>query len=175
MDDDAVIFNELGAPLPFMDLKGPNRYFNPPHSGGLGWGFPAALGACLADKDRLAIACVGDGSYIFANPLACHMISNSLELPILVIVLNNGIWNAVRRAALAIYPDGQASKMNTMPITSLQPSPEYTKIAEANGHWAERVETGADLPAALDRALGIIKNERRLALLELNIAVANTA
>ena len=145
MDGDSVIFNELGAPLPFMDLKGPNRYFNPPHSGGLGWGFPAALGACLADRDRLAIACIGDGSYTFANPVACHMVSQSLDLPILVIVLNNGIWNAVRRATLAIYPDGQASKMNTMPITSLQPSPEYTKI------------------------------ERRLALLELNIAVANTA
>ena len=175
MDDEAVIFNELGAPLPFMDLKGPNRYFNPPHSGGLGWGFPAALGACLADKNRLAIACVGDGSYTFANPLACHMISNSLDLPILVIVLNNGVWNAVRRAALALYPDGQASKMNVMPITSLHPSPEYTKIAEANGHWAERVETGTDLPAALERALDVIKNERRLALLELNIAVANSA
>jgi len=174
MDESAVIFNELGAPLPFMDLKGPNRYFNPPHSGGLGWGFPAALGACLADRDRLSIACIGDGSYTFANPVACHMISNSLELPILVIVLNNGVWNAVRRAAIALYPDGQAARMNTMPITSLQPAPEYTKIAEANGHWAEKVETGTDLPSALERALSVIKNERRLALLELNIAVANT-
>ncbi|MAF48161.1 MAG: thiamine pyrophosphate-requiring protein [Rhodospirillales bacterium] len=174
MDDDAVVFNELGAPPQFMDLKGPNRHFNPPQSGGLGWAFPAALGACLADRDRLAIACVGDGSYIFANPVACHMVSQSLDLPILVIVFNNGVWNAVRRAALALYPDGQASKMNTMPITSLRPSPDYTQIAQASGHWAEKVESGSDLPAALERALNVIKSERRLALLELNIAVANT-
>jgi acetolactate synthase-1/2/3 large subunit len=40
-----------------------------------------------------------------------------------------------------------------MPVTSLQPSPDYCMIAQAHGAYAERVEDGADLPAALRRAL----------------------
>ena len=34
----------------------------------------------IADRDRLVVATVGDGSYIFANPVACHHVAKSLEL-----------------------------------------------------------------------------------------------
>ena len=54
--------------------------------GGLGWSFPTALGMQLADLDRLIVATMGDGSYMFANPVACHQIAEALELPILVLV-----------------------------------------------------------------------------------------
>ncbi len=165
-DDQTRIFNELGASASFMHLGGANRSFSAPYSGGLGWGVPAALGAQLADRDRLTIACVGDGSYTFANPVACHQVAEALELPLLIVVLNNGIWNAVRRSALSMYPDGAASKMNRMPITSLAPNPDYTMIAKASRGWAERVEDGKDLPGALERALDVVRNERRHALLE---------
>ncbi|MCB1366330.1 MAG: thiamine pyrophosphate-requiring protein, partial [Rhodobacteraceae bacterium] len=83
MGDDAVVFSELGVQNGAMDLKGANRSFTAPHSGGLGWALPAALGAALADRERLAVAVVGDGSYIFANPVACHQIAEALDLPIL--------------------------------------------------------------------------------------------
>ena len=170
MDEDAVIFNELGAPPQFMDLAGPNRFFSPPFSGGLGWGVPAALGASLANRDRLSIACIGDGSYIFANPVACHQIAEAMELPILTIVLNNGIWNAVRRAALAVFPEGEASRLNTLPLTSLAPNPDYTQIIAASRGWSQRVETGDDLPGALERAIDVIRTEKRQALLELMVS-----
>jgi acetolactate synthase I/II/III large subunit len=97
MDDARVAFTELGLLPGHMDLAGPNRLFFNPHSGGLGWAMTAALGAQLADRDRLVIACMGDGSYMFANPVACHQIAEALELPILTIVKNNAMWNAVRR------------------------------------------------------------------------------
>jgi len=171
MDRCTVLFTELGAVPAFMDLKHPNCCFMPPYSGGLGWGLPAALGASLADPSRLVIACVGDGSYTFANPVACHQIAEALELPILTIVMNNGLWNAVRRSALAMYPDGKAAAMNRMPITSLAPTPSYTQIAAASRGWSERVESGADLPAALARAIEVVRTERRQALLEVMVLV----
>ena len=173
MDEDAVSFHELGAPPPFFDFAGPNRYFNPPFSGGLGWGVPAALGASLANPDRLSIACVGDGSYMFANPVACHQVAEAMNLPILTIVLNNGIWNAVRRAALNVYPEGEAAKANTMPLTALDPSPDYCAIAGASRAWSEKVERGEDLPGALERAIHVIRTEKRQALLELQVAITN--
>ena len=170
LDKDAFLASELGADFEFMDADAPNRMLTPPFSGGLGWGFPAALGAKLANRDRQVVASVGDGSYLFANPVACHQVSEALELPILVVVMNNGVWNAVRRAALAVYPKGEAAKRKVLPITSLNPTPDFTKIAEASRGWAESVENGADLPAAIERALKVIKTEGRQALLNVRVS-----
>ncbi|MHB2266037.1 thiamine pyrophosphate-requiring protein [Aliihoeflea sp. PC F10.4] len=169
LGDDGIVFSELGVVPPSMRLKGPNRVFTAPHSGGLGWGMPAALGAQLADRSRLVVAVVGDGSYMFANPVACHQIAEALGLPILTIVKNNGIWNAVRRSVVGAYPDGAAVKANEMPLTSLEPSPAYTQIAGASRAYTERVETGADLPAALSRAIEVIRTESRQAMLEVKV------
>ena len=173
LGDDGVVFSELGANPGSMNLRGANRCFRTPFSGGLGWGMPAALGAALADRDRLCIACIGDGSYIFANPVACHQVAEALELPLLTVVMNNGIWNAVRRAARNVYPDGKATRMNTLPITSLEPLPDFCKIAEASRAHAERVEIGTDLPAALERAVQVIRTEKRQAFIEVRVAIPN--
>jgi len=173
MDDRAVLFTELGVVPGAMRLAGPNRLFTVPHSGGLGWALPAALGAQLADRDRLCIACVGDGSYMFANPVACHQIAEALRLPILIIVKNNGLWNAVRRSVRNMYPAGAASQMNTMPLTSLEPLPDFTLIAKASRAYAERVTNGQDLPGALKRACAAIIEERRAALLELQVQISD--
>ena len=173
MGDEGRVFSDLGVLPGAMELAGPNRVFISPHSGGLGWAMPAALGAQLADRDRLTIACVGDGSYMFANPVACHQIAEALDLPILTIIKNNAMWNAVRRSVVDSYPDGAAVRANEMPLTSLEPAPEYTKVAEASRAHVERVESGADLPAALARAIGVIRGERRQALLDLRVAATD--
>jgi acetolactate synthase-1/2/3 large subunit len=173
IDDGTVVFTELGVLPGMMELAGPNRVFSNPHSGGLGWAMPAALGAQLADRNRLVVACMGDGSYIFANPTACHQIAEALQLPILTIIKNNGMWNAVRRSVINAYPDGNASRLNIMPLTSLEPTPDYIMIAAASRAYGERVEHGRDLSAALDRAIRVISRERRQAVIELNIAVSD--
>ena len=173
MDDRAVAFTELGLLPGQMDLAGPNRLFCNVHAGGLGWAMPAALGAQLADRARLVIACMGDGSYIFANPVACHQVAEALGLPILTIVKNNGLWNAVRRSVVKAYPGGAAASANEMPFTSLAPAPDYLKVAEASRAHVERVTDGADLPAALDRAVAAIRGERRQALIDLRVALSD--
>ncbi|ADZ69480.1 thiamine pyrophosphate-requiring protein [Polymorphum gilvum] len=174
LDERAVVFGELGVVPGAMTLKGPNRMFNNPHSGGLGWALPAALGAQLADRERLVVACIGDGSYIFANPVACHQIAEALDLPILVMIKNNGLWNAVRRSVVNAYPKGAAARANTMPLTSLEPAPDYLQVAAASRAYTERVEHGRDLPAALERAIKVIRTERRQAVLDLRIAVSDS-
>jgi acetolactate synthase-1/2/3 large subunit len=170
---DAAVFNELGALPGVMSLAGPNRFFANPHSGGLGWALPAALGAQLADRERLCVAVIGDGSYIFANPIACHQIAEAMELPILTVIKNNGQWNAVRRSVVNAYPGGAAAQANRMPLTSLEPAPDYLKAGEASRAHVERVDHGADLPAALARALNVIRTERRQALLDVRVEVSD--
>ena len=169
----ASVFHELGCPLPALDLEDHNSYFQEPHAGGLGWGLPAALGAQLADRDRLIFATVGDGSYMFANPTVCHQVAEALELPVITLVLNNEEWGAVRHSVEGLYKGGRAAKSNDVPLTSLRPSPDFTRTADASRAHTETVTDGNDLPAALDRAIKIATSEGRQVLL--NIAIARTS
>ncbi len=56
-------------------------------------------------------------------------------------------------------------KMDSMPLTELDPAPDYELICRASGGHAERVEDPAELPAALARALRAVQVEKRQALL----------
>ena len=166
----ATVFHELGCPLQPLDLEDHNSYFQEPHSGGLGWGFPAALGAQLAEPDRLVFATMGDGSYMFANPTACHLVAEAHQLPVIVIVLNNEEWGAVRASVEGLYPQGDAVAANDVPMTGLRPSPDFTLTAQASRAYTETVTRGQDLPAALDRAIAVATTQRRQVLL--NVAIA---
>jgi len=59
----ATVISELGATLDELGLTEHDTWRQEPHSGGLGWGLPCALGMKLADPDRL----VGDISLLLAD------------------------------------------------------------------------------------------------------------
>jgi acetolactate synthase-1/2/3 large subunit len=52
-----------------------------------------------------------------------------------------------------------------MPLTELDPPPDYELVCRASGGWAEKVEKADALPDALQRALKAVREERRQALL----------
>lgn len=153
LGDDAVVFNEYPLKLEYCALEKPHTYFGLSPAGGLGWSIGAALGAKLAAPEKLVVATMGDGSYIFANPTACHWVADAYKLPILTIVFNNALWGAVRNATLAMYRDGAAARDNHRTLAELGPSPAFEKLVEAQGGYGERVDKPADLPAALRRAI----------------------
>jgi len=155
---DAIVISELGVPLPQLDLTAPRSYMGNLLSGGLGFGLGAALGAKLAAPDREVITTVGDGSYMFGNPLPYHYVGRAEGLATLTIITNNLMWGAVRQSTLDVYPDGKASKANAMPLTELKPSPDFEKIVETCGGYGEKVETAADVMPALKRALDKVRS-----------------
>ncbi|MBV0912076.1 thiamine pyrophosphate-requiring protein [Anianabacter salinae] len=163
---DASVFSELGTMLGMMAREDHRSFFQEPHSGGLGWSLPASLGAQLADRDRLCVATMGDGSYMFANPTVCHQIAEALELPVLICVLNNEEWGAVRKSVKELYPNGYAARANRMPLTSLSPSPDFTLTAQASRAWTRVVRDAHDVDAALAEAIRVVTVEKRHALLE---------
>ena len=63
--------------------------------------------------------------------------------------------------------------MNTLPITSLEPLPDYCKIAEASRAHTQRVKKGIDLPDALLQAVKVIRNEKRQALIDVCVTTPN--
>ena len=163
---DGVIFAERGGPFALYNVARHGQWFGNTQAGGLGWALPAALGFQLANRDRLTVCVIGDGSYMFANPVACHQLAAAQNLPVLTIVLNNGAWDAVRISTLDIYPDGAAARANHVPMVPFMPTPQYGNIAAASGCYAETIDAAEALPAALERALHVIRLERRQALLD---------
>ena len=166
LPEGAILFSELGCDPSVMGFSRSGSYFGFPPSGGLGWGLPAALGAQLAHPDRTVVATVGDGSYLFANPPACHQIAEALTLPVLTVVLNNGRYNAVHKTTRMVYPSGHAARANAMPLTSLEPAPDYAMLVRASRGHGERVEDPYALPDAIERAMQSVRHERRQALLD---------
>jgi acetolactate synthase-1/2/3 large subunit len=155
---DAIIVNELGLNIGYLDMTTQGSYLGGNMSGGLGFGLGAALGAKLAAPDREVIVAVGDGSYLFGNPLSYHFVGKAENLPTLTVVANNHGWHAVRNATLSVYPKGDAAKTNVMPLTALDPSLHFEKAMEICGGYGERVEKPEDLPAALRRGLDAVRS-----------------
>jgi acetolactate synthase-1/2/3 large subunit len=167
MDDKTIIINEtvtsrLAEAIP---LNRAGSQFNTPLAGHLGWGLGAAIGTKLGAPDATVIAAEGDGSYMFSAPTACHFTAQKYGIPFLTVIYNNQAWNASINAARGLYPEGVAQKMRNFPGCDLSPSPKFELTAEAGGAYAERVEKPDELPAALNRALKIVKEEGRQALL----------
>ena len=165
LDADTILINELGIDPAQLTIRHPGGYFGTPPSGALGWSVGASLGAKLADASKTVICCVGDGSYIFGSGTAGHIVSAAQDLPVLTIVWNNGIWNAVQNATKVNYADGYAVRNNNFAVTTLSQTFQYELICQAAGGYSERVEHATDVPAALERALRAVRDEKRQALL----------
>jgi acetolactate synthase-1/2/3 large subunit len=86
--------------------------------------------------------------------------------PILQVVFNNRGWKAPRFSALAVHPDGYASRANDLD-TAFDPPPDYAGIAAAAGgaHGAQ-VKRPEDVEAAVAEAFRVVREEGRSAVLD---------
>ncbi len=170
---DATVVNELGLAPGVMEFTRQDAFFGPPISGGLGWGGGAALGVKLAEPNRLVVWTTGDGSYVFSNPAACHHAAASLDLGLLTIVADNRVWNAVRQATIADYPEGAAVGAGPIPLSSIEPTPDYTKFVEAYGGHGEHVQEPGQLRPALERAIEVTATGRQ-ALVSVHVSAPDS-
>ncbi|MBT7955715.1 MAG: thiamine pyrophosphate-requiring protein [Rhodospirillaceae bacterium] len=164
IDENTIVVNEVGLQLEQMNFTDPGSLFVGPPVGGLGWSLGAGLGIKLAAPDKDVVVVLGDGTYMFANPTPCHYVSAKQDLPFLTIIINNSGWESVKRAVQNVYPHGKAVKSNDMPLVSLDPTPDFEKVIEASGGYAERVEDPRELQAAFERAIRVVRVERRQAM-----------
>jgi acetolactate synthase-1/2/3 large subunit len=155
--EDAIVVSELGVPIGHLNLTRHGSFMGNMLAGGLGMGLGAALGAKLAAPEREVIVAVGDGSYMFGNPLPYHYVGRAENLPTLTIIANNHSWHAVRQSTLDVYPDGTAAKANVMPLTELKPAPDYEKVITTCGGYGEKVEAPGDLLPALRRGMEAVR------------------
>jgi acetolactate synthase-1/2/3 large subunit len=166
MDENTILFNEFYLSHKQLSLEYPGCYFRGTPSGWLGLGFGAAMGIKLAAPQKKVIACLGDGSYLFAVPSACHWASRKYKIPILTIIANNQSYNAVKTNLKKLYPDGWSVKSGQYSGIDLDPPPQYSKIIEASGGYGETVEDPSKLKETIIRCLTIVQDEEKQALID---------
>ena len=158
---DAIILDEtiLYTHLVHQYIGTPGRYIRPAY-GGLGVGMGVALGVKLAQPERPVILIVGDGAFNYNPVLAGLGLGQEYKLPILIVVLNNGGYMAMRKGHRRMYPRGWAAGHNTYLGVDITPAPDYVKVAGAFGAYGEKLVEPAKIEAALKRGLSRIAGGR---------------
>ncbi|CAN5437562.1 acetolactate synthase large subunit [soil metagenome] len=134
----------------FIKYERPHAWLNSGGAGTMGYGVPAAMGAKVANPDRVVWAIDGDGCFQMTNQeLATCTINN---IPIKVAVINNSSLGMVRQWQTLFY-DGRHSftDLNTGHDTVM--IPDFVKLADAYGCLAIRVTKPEEIDPAIKLAL----------------------
>jgi acetolactate synthase I/II/III large subunit len=124
-------------------------------NGSMGYGFPAALAAKLAQPGRAVLSVCGDGDFLMTGQELATAVQ--YDAPFVTLVVNNGLYGTIRMHQEREYPGRVYG-------TSLQ-NPDFAAYARAFGAHGETVERTVDFAPAFERALGCGKP----ALVELKI------
>lgn len=147
---DAVVVADGGDFLSFARVGLPaTTYLDPGSLGCIGIGTPFGIAASLALPGRTVVVVTGDGSFGF-NAIEIDTAARH-KAPVLIVVANNGSW--------AIEVRDQQETHGKVVGTRLQFA-DHAAMARAFGLHAERVERAEDLPAAIDRALAALAQQR---------------
>ncbi|MEO8035712.1 MAG: thiamine pyrophosphate-requiring protein, partial [Acidobacteriota bacterium] len=165
IDDNVTIWNEYNLDPQLVPRRLPDSWFENSIASGLGWSLGAALGGQLANPDQTMVVTLGDGSYLFNTPLSAHYVAAAYKLPILIIVFNDTAWSTIKKSYTSTTADPWAAKRGTTPLTDFDMSISFEKVAESCGGYGLRVESPRELPAALRRALQMVREYRTHVLL----------
>ncbi|GAA2892384.1 acetolactate synthase large subunit [Microbacterium esteraromaticum] len=134
----------------FIKYERPNSWLNSGGAGTMGYSVPAAMGAKVAEPDRVVWSIDGDGCFQMTNQeLATCVINN---IPIKVAIINNSSLGMVRQWQTLFY-DGRHSHTDLNTGHGTIRIPDFVKLAEAYGCLALRVEKEEDVDAAIQTAL----------------------
>jgi acetolactate synthase-1/2/3 large subunit len=169
LDAETLVLNEgitnYGVICDHLAMTRPGSIFAS-GGGSLGWNGGAAIGAKLAAPEKTVVAMTGDGSYMFSVPSSVHWMAAKYRTPFLQVVFNNRGWKAPRFSALAVHPDGHASRANHID-TAFDPPPDYSGIAvAAGGAHGAKVERPEDVEPAVAEAFRVVREEGRSAVLD---------
>jgi acetolactate synthase-1/2/3 large subunit len=147
LDRDAVVVCDGGDFVSYagkyVESYEPGCWLDPGPYGCLGTGMGYAIAARIAHPDRQVVVMLGDGAAGFSLMDADSLVRHNL--PVLIVVGNNGIWGLEKHPMQAIYGYDVAA--------DLQAGCRYDEVVKALGGAGEVVSSPKDLGSALDRGL----------------------
>lgn len=124
-----------------MPVYKPRTFISPGYQDNLGWGFATALGVQDARRDVPVLSITGDGGFLYTATELSSAVRH--KIPLVTVVFNNNAFGNVK----LIQEEWYGGRTIASDLTN----PDFVKLAEAFGAAAERVETPAQLRAALKR------------------------
>ena len=147
LDRDAVVIGDGGDFVSYagklVDSFEPGRWLDPGPYGCLGTGMGYAMAARVAHPDKQVVLLSGDGAIGFNGMDVDSLVRHNL--PVVIVVGNNGIWGLEKHPMQAIYGYDVAA--------DLQPECRYDDVVRALGGAGEMVTKPGDLGPALGRAM----------------------
>jgi len=145
LPDDAILTNGAGNYATWIHRFHRFRRFatqGAPTSGSMGYGTPAAVAAKALFPEREVVAFAGDGCFLMNGQEFATAVQYGL--PIVVIVVNNGIYGTIRMHQEREYPG--------RPVATDLVNPDFAALARAYGGHGETVEKTEDFAPAFERA-----------------------
>jgi len=134
----------------FIKYERPNAWLNSGGAGTMGYSVPAAMGAKVAQPDRVVWAIDGDGCFQMTNQELATCVIN--DIPIKVAIINNSSLGMVRQWQTLFY-DGRHSFTDLQTGHGTRRVPDFVKLADAYGALGIRVEKADEVDAAIKLAL----------------------
>jgi acetolactate synthase-1/2/3 large subunit len=139
-----------------LPILAPRTYISEGFQGTLGFGFPTALGAKVANPDKAVVSVTGDGGFMFGVQELATAAQYGIAL--ITIVFNNHSFGNVLR--------DQELHYGGRTIGSRFQNPDFVRLAESFGVAARRVREPHELQNALEQELAAA----RPALIEVELA-----
>ncbi len=146
MPADTIFCNGAGNFATWVHRFWPFREYGTqlaPTSGSMGYGLPAGVGAKRFQPETPVVVFAGDGDFLMNGQEFATAVQ--YDLPILVILIDNGMYGTIRMHQEREYP-GRVS-------ATMLKNPDFAAYANAFGGYGERVERTEDFAPALERAL----------------------
>lgn len=146
-DMDAIVATEVGQhqmwAAQMLKFDKPRRFITSGGLGTMGFGFPAAMGASVAMRDKVVINIAGDGSMqMNIQELATCV---EYDIPVINVIINNGYLGMVRQWQEKLF-DKHYSETKIS-------GPDFVKVAEAYGARGFRVTKEEEIIPALQQAI----------------------
>jgi acetolactate synthase-1/2/3 large subunit len=158
LPEDAILCNGAGNYATWLHRFFRYRKFRTqlaPTNGAMGYGFPAAIAAKAIEPKRTVVCFAGDGCFLMTGQELATAVQ--YELPVITVVVNNGMYGTIRMHQERHYP-GRVTATDLV-------NPDFAALARAYGAHGETVTRTEEFTPAFERARATGKP----ALIELRI------
>lgn len=115
----------------------------------MGYGLPAAIGACVAFDNKTTVCIEGDGSIMMNLQELQTVLTN--KLPIKLFLINNEGYHSIRQTQNNLFKEH--TKVGIGPESGDLSFPSYKKLAEAFGYPYFEAHSNAEMKEAVDKTL----------------------
>lgn len=144
-DDDTVIATDVGQhqmwTMQYFPFKSPRTLLTSGGLGTMGFGLGAAIGGCIANHRKRTVLFTGDGSF----GMSLHELATAVSqnLPLLIVIFNNGVLGMVRQWQTMFYDKHYSH-------TTLNRKTDFPALARAFGAEGRKIASVAELENALE-------------------------